>query len=857
MRKICEQRLNWISEHPIKFSVRVSVILVVLYFFFACKIKFGINIGAETAISMDVALITIIITSIGLSISGYIFLNGYFGTVIEGDRSLSSIIEGLNKTYICRIIRASVASMIFIACAFVVVLKIKDADMGSTAAFVSCWDCIFQHLTYVGSIGSILYNFHFLCHIINPDQLIKKTAFKTAKNQIEFFTKEYGSLSSIYINSRWEWKACKEFSIKNDNTRLYIAKESSTDSTQQTLRIIKYIYEIESIITKVIKLNAIEGANRNEEDALKFIFADSRIGTMKYERRIQISDMENAVWLRCLGRDGMLQKYEFVMADLIDQYIVYYDRLVLLKNALIKVEKKKIEELMIGEEVDYFVAMMMRVTLKHFSNFVKMAELNVGGGYFAHAYLKWSDLSGSNLTGSDFSKAHMESIVLCDSDLSNSKLDEADICDSDLRNVNLGYASLIGANCKNINLSNAKLTDVIFWDSNIICQHESIKESILNIFKNDNIDFTSLAKYSADVVENKETIKESKGITDFTAATLNNVVLKSADLSALKFCGASLDNSVLTNSLWLNTTEAVGVKMRKANLRNILAVQTDFSMSDFQASNLGEAIFIDVNVDQANFVNVSGVSMRVYGSSEKILIYKDGRNIYLPYNDSQFSGKNFKINHIKDERGCSKWMQVNFRNMNAVESQWHNTLLNESDFTDAILKNTIFNNIAANWVSMERCDMTYSMMLNVSFRMAKMSSCVFTRALLKNVSFEDANLFKSNFIHAYIENAEFVHCNLEESIFSHAIVKGCKFVNCGLHKIYLQSTEFEYVLFDSNSFLEILELNGKDIHVRFGSCYVKLDNICNYKCICKKIENAGKISIKWKRYGNVVRINTK
>lgn len=853
MRKICKQNLNWISEHPMKFSISVSLILLSLYVFFALRYRLGVNMDAGTAISVDIALITIIITSIGLSISGYIFLNGYFGTVIEGDRSLSRIIEGLNKTYICKIIGASSASMLFIGCAFIVIFNIKDANEASLSAFISPWECAFQHLTYVGSIGSILYNFHFLCHIINPDQLIKQRAFKVVNAQMKIIINEYERLPSKYTDAGWEWEQCKEFSIKNDSTRLYAIEESSLDRVQQTLGIIKYIYEIESIITKVIELNAIQGENRSEVEALKFIFADRHIGTMKYKRRIHISGMEGAPCFY-LGKGDRLQKYEFAMAELIEQYVVYYDQLILLKNALIKMGKEKIKDLEIKEEVNYFVAMMMRVTLKLFSNFVKMTELNIGGGYFTHAYLSWSDLSGSNLTGSDFSSAYMVSAILLGADLSNSKLDEVYICDSDLTNVNLGYASLIGADCTCINLTKAKLTDVIFHSSDIIQQHEIIKERILDIFKNDNIDLARLEECSTVVVKNGEKIEK---ITNLTAATLDNVVLKSVDLSALKLRGASFENSVLTGSLWLHTIDAVGVKMRNANFRNILAVQSDFSMSDFQASNLGEALFVDVNMSQTNFINVNGVSMKVYGSSEKILMYKDEQEVFIPYSDSQFARKDFRINQIKDAKGCSKWIQINFQNMNAVESQWHNTLLNESDFTGAILKNAILKNIAANWVNMERCDMTYSMVSDVSFKMAKMSSCVFTRAWLKNISFENANLCKSNFIHAYIENTDFVQCNLNDSIFSHAVIKNCRFIDCGLHRIYLQSTEFKNVMFDSSSFLNILRSYNGDGRIRFESCSVKISNNRKYKEIYEKIKGYRTISIRQKGRGNMVLINTK
>lgn len=858
MLKICKKKMNWVSEHPIKFSIGIFSPLIISYIMLAVLLKFGLNLSADAVISIDVALITIIITSIGLSISGYIFLNGYFGTVIKGDRSLSNIIGNLNKAYICRIIWASIASMFFIACAFRVIFNINDVGEAKASVFTSLWDCVFQHITYIGSMGTILYNFHFLCHIINPDKLIKKRAMKVANDQMKFLIDEFNHLPGSYKFTGQKWRECKEFSIMNDSTRLYAKGKLSVDSLHQVLSIIKYIYEMEAIITKVIELNAIGGKNSSEAEALKLIFADRNSGFIRYKKRIQISDIKGFPYFYQGEYD---EKYdEFVMNSLIEEYVFYYDQLILLKNALIKMEKEKIENLEIKDEVNAFVALMVRVTLNFFSDFVKMTELDVGGGYFTYANLSWSDLSDSNLTGSDFSAAYMESAILRGSDLSNSKLNEVYIPNADFKNVNLGYASIIGANCECINMSRAKLTDVIFHPPNIIQQHKEIKKQILNLFKDyciDNLnnlesfDLEGLEMYSSKVEENGKKLKQNEKITNLVAATLDNVILKSVDLSAIKMFGASFASSVLSGSLWLYTIEAVGLKMQKVNFRNALAVRSNFSMSNFQDANLSETVFVDVNMSQTNFINVNGVSMKVYGSSEKVLLDNNKTKKILPYNNRQFSKGDFRLDWIKNTGGCSNWLQINFQNMNAVASQWHNTLLNESDFSGAILKNATFKNIAANWVNMENADLTYSLLLDVSFRMAKLSFCVFTRAMLKNICFEDANLYKSNFIHARIEDTEFSGCNLNSSFFSYAIFKNCSFIDCGLNRINLQYTKFENVIFDNNSFLSILELYNKR-QIWLDSCLVILGEKYDYRKIREKIK---KKRISMKRKGSMVYIN--
>lgn len=836
MKRHWKKIRKFIVNNPIKFSLTVCVSALITYALFAYVFRLGINMEAGTAISTDIALITIIVTSIGLSISGYIFLNNYFGTVIEGDQSLTSIIEELNKTYIFKIVLASIASAVFIAFGFLVVFIVKENEGGSGAsAFTGVGECILQHLVYTGSIGTILYNFHFLCHIINPEKLIKKRAAKVVDRQIVYFVKQYEYLPCNLSVSGGYWKYYKDNS-RRDSIRYYGAK-GKDDVSEQTLGLIKYIHEIESIITKVIELNAIKGRNRSKEEALKFVFADTSVGSIKYERRTQILCIE----------DGILQfpdgakdfgEYEKVVSDFIEKYAEYYDHLVLLRNALIKMDKENVRDLQIPKEVSDFIAMMLRITLNQFSNFVKITELNIGGGYFQRACFNWSDLSDSNLTGSDFFQARMERSVFVNSDMSNSKLDEAVFCDADLKNVNLGYASLIGADCTSVNLTNAKLTDITFHERSDIVRNIVLKEKIGIVLAHKYIDWKELKRYTEKILNLRVRKK-----TNLSAATLDYVMLKSVDLSLLKLWGASFTGSVLTNSLWLHTTEAAGLKMQDANLRNSLAVHCNFSMSDYRHANLGQAVFVDTDMHQSSLSEVSGFFLRILGSSETVLTDKNGKQDYLVFWDPMFADKDFRNSQIIDPQGFSNWTQVNFQRMNAVESQWYNTIINEGDFKEAVLKNAIFHNIAANWVNMEKCDLTYAKLYGVSFRVAKMISTVFTRGLLENVSFEDANLYGSNFVHASISKTRFIGCSLNRTNFSHTIIQKSVFSNCDLDNLYLQSTTFKEVVFDESSFRTVLNLYKKKNDITLISCMVKSDNIQElFADIRTELENKGAVS---------------
>lgn len=827
-------------KRPILFSFVVAFVLIGVYVALAAIFQFGVNMSAGTVISLNITLITIIITSIGLSISGYIFLNNYFGTITENDKSLSSIVGDLNKTYIIKIMIASVVSALFILFCFLVIFMMKEQE-GVAYAFKGVTaGIIFQHMSYIGSIGSILYNFHFLCHIINPTRLIEKRAEKVVRDQITYLKDKYTNILDGLDYSKKGWKKYKETS-QVENTIRYGAPKNGKEPrlSEQSLALVKNIHEMECIIEKVIELNAIKERNNDKEEAMKFVFSDTSIGGVKHEKRMQL------ISAGCAD----LKTYSREMEELIEKYVDYYEHLVILRNALIKIERGKVKTIQSSDIILKFVTMMTRITLDRFSNFVKITNLNIGGGYFQEAHFNWSDLSESNMTGSNFKKAQMENAVLKGSDMSNSKLDQAILTDADMREVNLGYASMIGTDCSAVNLSGAKMTDVTFHEKGNIAKNIRLKESLLDCLKNDNVNWKRLRQCSEDVSNFKLVCKAK-----LNTATLENVMMKSVDMSCLSLYGASFSNSVMTNSMWLHTIEATGLRAQNVNFRKSLAVQCDFSMSDFQFSNLAEMVWVDVNSKQSCFSDTSGFGMKVIGSSEKVLVSTNSGQIYSDFQDALFADKNFQVNMIIDKNVFSNWTQINFCNINAVESRWYNTILNESDFAGAIFKNAVFQNIAANWVNMNECDFTYAKLMHVSLRMSKLVSAIFTRAALECISFEDANLYGSNFVHASISDTDFTQCNLNSANFSHAFIQSCDFMNCELEGIYLQSTTFKNVVFDRNSFLHILKLYQGKKDITFICCEVRGNNTNEiYNTIKNSISTTCNIKVmQEKRLGNTV-----
>ncbi len=833
MKKKGKRVLEYILNNPVRFSSAVGSVLFVFYILVAVLFSFVEQVDNTTAVSIGIGLVTIIITTAGLSISGYIFLNNYFRMIIENDKHYEDIINGLNKTYIRKVIIASIVSAISVGLSLVMIfLKEEKRDCEINGIPIFYW---LQHASYITSIGTMLYNFHFLCHIINPGKLIQKRAEKVVKKQIEYF-KHWQQLIPSLLPTKdiWEWE-------KTNSTQENDIDGDKEDDGAKALRLLKYIFEIETIITRAIEENAIKGGNRNRREALNFIFADTGIAAMKYKRRLQWwhdKEIPNG------AVPGDLLHYEEWMQELIATYEEYYVHLVLLRNAL---QKCSDSEFCISGDVVRAAFMVLRVTLDFFSNFLKLTRLNIGGGYFRNACFNWSDLSESNLIGGDFRNASLRSAVLRKCDLSNSIMEEADLCEANLEYASLSYVSLINANLDSANLSHAKMSDIIFLEESKIKRHHVLRENIFSCLEHGKLygnKWSELKRYLEEI--KKETLNCE---TSLRSATLHDVMLKSIDLSGVKLQGVSFANSILSNSIWFCTKEAQGVKAYNANLRKSLMVQTQISVADFSFANLGQAIFIDVFANQSCLFKTNAVEMKIIGSCPQIKFKSGGKKSFMA---PDFGDKLFSMEKLEyKDSWFSNWIQVNFNEMNAVDSLWINTIINESQFQGSILKNSIFYNIAANWVDMRNCDFSYAKLTNVSMRFPKMNAVIFTRAVLKNVIFDDADIRKGIFLHAAIKKAFFTNCDLQFCSFAHAYIYRCKFIGCELNGVYVQAATFEKVIFDEDCFTHILR--GNNHSVSFTDCIIITDDTKNLFRKCEK----EKIIVEKKPGKNYVRINSR
>lgn len=836
MKEKRKKALEHISKHSVIVSFLVGIFLCALYVLVAIIFPFANKLQPGVPASIGIGLVTIIITTVGLSISGYIFLNNYFRMIIENDKHYEDIINELNKTYIRKVIIASIVSAISVGLSLVMIfLEDEKRDCKINGILIFYW---LQHASYITSIGTMLYNFHFLCHIINPGKLIQKRAEKVVEKQIEYF-KNWQQLIPSLLSTRDIWECEKKISIRE--IEKYGGKE---DAGAKVLQLLKYIYEIETIITRAIEENAIKGRNRNRREALDFIFADTGVAAMKYKRFLQWWDEDNDKGIPSDAVPSDLFDYEKWMQELIETYEEYYVHLVILRNALLKCSDS---ELCISDDVVCAAFMVLRVTLHLFSNFIKLTRLNIGGGYFRNACFNWSDLSESNLIGGDFKNASFRGAVLRNCDLSNSIMEDADLSEANLEYASLSYVSLINANMDSANLSHAKMSDIIFLEEAEIKRHHYLRERIFLCLDHGKLYGKKWSKLNGYLEEiRKETLNCE---TSLRSATLHDVMLNSIDLSGVKLPGVSFTNSILSDSIWFCTDEGQGVKAYKANLRKSLLVQTQISVADFSFANLGQAVFVDVFANQSCFFKTNAVGMKIIGSCPTIKFKSGGKKSFM---NPGFGDKMFSMEKLEYGNSLfSNWIQVNFNGINAVESLWMNSIINESEFQGAILKNSILYNIAANWVDMKNCDFSYAKLKNISMKYSKMDSIVFTRAVLKNVNFDGADIRKGIFLHAAIKRSFFRNCNLEGCNFAHTYISKCKFSNCELNGVYVQATTFQKVIFDEECFMHFL---GKGNHsVSFIDCKIITDDT---KKLFKKCEKEY-IIVEKKHDKKYVRINSR
>ena len=145
------------------------------------------------------------------------------------------------------------------------------------------------------------------------------------------------------------------------------------------------------------------------------------------------------------------------------------------------------------------------------------------------ADLRYTDLSGADLTdvdlryanlrGTDLRYANLRYVNLSDADLRNTDLSDTDLSGANLRNANLRNTNLRNANLRNTNLRNANLEGADLWNANLINANLEGADLI-------NADLINANLSDADLIN-----------ADLSDADLRGVNLRGADLRGVNLRG--------------------------------------------------------------------------------------------------------------------------------------------------------------------------------------------------------------------------------------------------------------------------------------------------------------------------------
>jgi uncharacterized protein YjbI with pentapeptide repeats len=110
---------------------------------------------------------------------------------------------------------------------------------------------------------------------------------------------------------------------------------------------------------------------------------------------------------------------------------------------------------------------------------------NLSGTDLSKAYLIFSNLSGSNLSNVNLNGANLIFANLSDVNLTGANLTGANLTGANLSNTNLTGANLTGADLSYVNLSNTNLTDVMGLSLPCRDRHKDILREVKNIILED------------------------------------------------------------------------------------------------------------------------------------------------------------------------------------------------------------------------------------------------------------------------------------------------------------------------------------------------------------------------------------
>lgn len=215
------------------------------------------------------------------------------------------------------------------------------------------------------------------------------------------------------------------------------------------------------------------------------------------------------------------------------------------------------------------------------------------------------DLSCQDLTGLDFTQAHLDGVNAENANFSNADLGQASLKGANLRGANFDGAemtqtSLQGADLRGAHLGGAKVTQ-LFTDANTKLAGANLVGVPLNEVRTADrtgtpyADASSLAPVECAVGSRHDYADTVKGIA-FPSSDLNGIDLSCQDLSGLRFVQGDLKGTKFNNA------KIAGVDFGQADLSGASLVGVDANGAEFDQATLNRTQMANGNFTGAKFI---------------------------------------------------------------------------------------------------------------------------------------------------------------------------------------------------------------------------------------------------------------
>lgn len=326
--------------------------------------------------------------------------------------------------------------------------------------------------------------------------------------------------------------------------------------------------------------------------------------------------------------------------------------------------------------------------------------------------------------------------------------------------------------------------------------------------------------------------EEAVGPADFTGATLDGATVQNADLSYVKMENASCVGADLSGCRIVNqgagTGGAKNAVFEGAVMTSAAIYRTSLAGALFDKAALINSLFLNCDLDGASFSGTK-LSDSLIINTEPIRAEGKSANVYLSaiIRPAQAGGRGRRYNKFLDmvvdtefDAGFSSMNDVNMAGALASNIFIAGMNIDRSNFSDCNLKRACWLNCLARWGGFGGADLTYSLLIGVSFHQSAFNSAQFSKAHVFGCEFSGCRLSNALLIGALFERCIFFDNDLSGANFSHTVIRGCQFNDVNLSGVNFSNTCFENVVFRNTNFSNCFGLNS----AKFLDCIIDPDS---------------------------------